>query len=211
MPGLLVKGTAHCFWQPWQSFWCPFSEEFVQQINRDWALVFWHLSTGTDYKHRNGRSLCLAGLILTLISIHVFKDCCRNLSFTFTECVVCVGRGGEWQHARPSYLAVTGVNCGRMQRVNMCVCCSSVSGFDLPPTEHQMLANLSLVYKSINVTHLIGWLLKNTITFKWISLNISEASRGRLVLVFETENLQLFYGELSLNVQRYFYTIFFQT
>lgn len=94
--GLLVKETVHCFWQPWQLFWCPFLEEFVQQINQDWALVFWHLSTGTDYKHRNGRSLYLAGLILTLISIHVFKDCCRNLSFTYFHwvCGVC------WQRRR---------------------------------------------------------------------------------------------------------------
>lgn len=92
--------------------------------------------------------------------------------FTLTQCVVCASRGGEWQHARPSYLAVTGVDCGRMQCVKVCVCCSSVSGFELPPTEHQMLVNLSLVYKSVRVTHLIGWLLNKTITFKLISLNI---------------------------------------
>lgn len=127
----------HCNWQLWNPVLQDLSK-FVQQIDWDKATIFWHLSAGSEYKCMKANNMCLAALIGTLISRHVFKDCCQNLRFTSWQCVRCVLAEVEsdsmsdcpvWQW---QVLAVGGCS------VLMCVYCSSVWGFELPPTVHQM-------------------------------------------------------------------------
>ena len=119
-------------------------------------------------------TLCLAAPIVTLIRVHVLKDCCRNLPFALTERVLCF----FWQRRRVTARQTVLFGSHRCwlwedaECVCVCVCVLSRH-----PLSTKCWWNLSPLFKSMRV---VGWLLNETITFKFISRWIYSAFCDRL-------------------------------
>lgn len=139
----------------------------MQQISWDASLVFWHLKAGSDLTNAEMPVLCIWQCWLLLWYPSTFLGLLSESALHLNRvCGVCFGRGGEWQHARPSCLAVTGVDCGRMQHVNVCVSAvAACQGLNRHPQSTKCWRNLSVLFKSMRVIHLIGWLFNETINW----------------------------------------------